>query len=125
MKNKKGFTLIEVLAILVILAVILSIIIPTTLGIVSDSKSNLNSSQQKQLENAARMWYLDSNVNLEVDESCKISIKDIVDLEYLESNDVLDPKTGETMQGYIVITNGKEQYSYKYNETSSEENCIK
>ena len=37
MKNKKGFTLVELLAVLVILALIALITVPTILGMISDS----------------------------------------------------------------------------------------
>ncbi|MDD3048594.1 MAG: prepilin-type N-terminal cleavage/methylation domain-containing protein [Bacilli bacterium] len=49
LKNKKGFTLVELLAVIVILAIILAIAIPSITGITSTAKKNSFESAVKML----------------------------------------------------------------------------
>jgi len=123
MKNKKGFTLVELLAVLVILGILLAIIIPTMTGIISDSKDNLHNEQAGVVEKAANMWYLESDVDLENDESCKISVSYLIDNGYIEGEDIIDPKTGDPMTGYVVIKYLNKQYTYTYFSSSTVANC--
>lgn len=123
MKNKRGFTLVELLAVIAILAIILTIVVSSVTNTISTSKDNLHDQQAKQLENSARMWYLESDKDLSDNESCKISVSDIISDGYIEGNDVIDPKTGETMKGYVEIKHTGKQYTYTYNEASSINDC--
>lgn len=121
--NKKGFTLIELLAVFAILAILLTIVVASVTNIISSSKDNLHDQQTKQIENAARMWYLESDIDLIDGESCKISVSDIVSKGYIEGNDVIDPKTSESMIGYVEIKFKNNQYTYTYNESSVISGC--
>ena len=121
--NKKGFTLIELLAVFAILAILLTIVVASVTNIISSSKDNLHDQQANQIENAARMWYLESGKDLADGESCKISVSDIVSKGYIEGNDVIDPKTSESMIGYIEIKFKNNQYTYTYNESSVISDC--
>ena len=50
--NKKGFTLVEVLGVLVLLAVVLAIVLPTVNGILNQSKGTVYDAQIKKILNA-------------------------------------------------------------------------
>lgn len=121
--SKKGFTLVELLAVIAILGIILTITIPVVANVILNSKDNLHDQQSKQLEKAAKVWFLESNKDLLDDESCKISVSDIIDKGFVEGNDVIDPKTGETMEGYVEIEHVEKQYTYTYKETSTVSAC--
>ena len=121
--NKKGFALIELLAVFAILAILLTIVVASVTNIISSSKDNLHDQQANQIENAARMWYLESGKDLADGESCKISVSDIVSKGYIEGNDVIDPKTSESMIGYVEIKFKNNQYTYTYNESSVISDC--
>lgn len=124
MNNKKGFTLIELLAVIAILAIILTITIPIIANTISTSKSNLHDQQVNQLKKAAKMWYLESSVELADGEACKISVDGIISKGYIEGNEVTDPKTGVNMTGYIEISqSGEKAPDYKYVETSTLSDC--
>jgi type IV pilus assembly protein PilA len=55
MKNNKGFTLVELLAVIVILAVILLIAVPNVFGIIDKSRSDTLVSNAKMMASAARL----------------------------------------------------------------------
>lgn len=59
MKNKKGFTLVELLAVIVILSAILVIIVPTILNSKDSVLNRLSDEQIRGLKNAAEMLGLD------------------------------------------------------------------
>lgn len=56
MNNKKGFTLVELLAVIVILGVLTAIAVPSVLGISKKIKSNMYDSKIKTIEVAAELW---------------------------------------------------------------------
>lgn len=56
MKNKKGFTLVELLAVIVILALLVAIAVPSTFSISNRLKTNMYCSKIDTIENAAQLW---------------------------------------------------------------------
>ena len=111
----KGFTLIELLAVIIILGVILTITMVSVSKILSSSKSSLSDTQKKRVEEAAEIYYLKEGMNSNVD--C-VNISDLVSKGYVESKDVIDPKTRESLPGSVKITYDSNQYSYDYQENS-------
>lgn len=66
MKNEKGFTLVELLAVIVILGIILAITIPSVGGIISNAKKDTHDANMGLFENAARLYYVSGNSANEV-----------------------------------------------------------
>lgn len=56
MNNKKGFTLVELLAVIVILGVLTAIAVPSVLGISKKIKTDMYDSKIKTIEVAAELW---------------------------------------------------------------------
>ena len=57
MKNKKGFTLVELLAVIVILAIILVIAVPKILSVIDDTRTESLESSAKMIISAAEREY--------------------------------------------------------------------
>ena len=62
--NKKGFTLVELLAIIVILGIIITIVYPLVVSTINDAKKNAYTSQKEIVIKAAKLYYLDHVENL-------------------------------------------------------------
>lgn len=119
---KNGFTLVELLAVIVILAILSAIVVFSVGPTIDSSKTNLSSIQIKQVEQAARMYYLKEGMNyINYDkDSTKlcISLEYLVDNGYFEETEVLDLETNEQIGGSVLITSNSNKYNYQYQEKS-------
>lgn len=113
---KKGFTLVELLCVIVIIAIISLITFPKIARNINNAKEELYLSQIKNLEKAGERWALDNKDYLD-----KYHINDVfitLDLlketKYLEKEDILSPKDKKVMNGCILISYSENKYNYKY-----------
>lgn len=113
--NNKGFTLVELLAVLVILIAIMSIAIPTISSSLDRSKNKQNKAKQKLLESAAELYVTDHKNQISATK-CYIEITDLKNENYIDQ----DADEG--------IENGKICYdksanTYTYQKTSCGNKC--
>ncbi len=114
MKNNKGFTLVEILAMLLVLGIIVAITIPNITGILSGQKENVYIEDAKKLINDAKtQMTIDSKIKKPIYSNQCV----IFTLDYLDKNE--DVVTGaangtysRTMSVVVVSKNGK-QYDYR------------
>ena len=113
----KGFTLIELLAVIIILSILAIITTYSVNTIIKQSKDSLSETQQKNVEEAAKAYYLKEGMAIE--DTC-VSISELLEKGYIEGEVVKDPETKEEMTGYVKITYASNQYSYNYQTDSCE-----
>ena len=137
MKNK-GFTIIELLAVIVLLSIIATITYVSIGSGMDKSKEKLYKEQIVTLKNAARDWTLKNgkDIDKEFDGSnCKensslceefnnqayykLSFYKLYSDGYIKSNEVKNPQTGEDLSGCIGIfyNNSLNQYEVNYLES--------
>lgn len=116
--NRKGFTLVELLAVLVLLSVIMAIVIPSLSASMSRTKNKQNESNYKFLESAASMYvsdYLDSiKSNMGERDECYIAISDLLEDGYVDEQ-VISDQDGNEYNGVIVYNKKDNSYLYKEN----------
>lgn len=113
MKNR-GFTLVELLAVIVILAIILAVAIPTISVLIEKSRLEGYKTNEKMLLKASKI-YLASNSNLypaDLNYASIIKLDDLITLGYLNVKDVKDGST--SCQGYVSIVKMND-VDYLYN----------
>ena len=94
MKNKKGFTLVELLAVIVILGVLLLIAVPSITSIIDNSKKNAFVSTSKMIaENVENLAIMDSYIGAST--YCAIPID--------STNIKLDRGSLGTISGYVTV----------------------
>jgi len=113
MKNK-GFTLAELLAVIVVLGLIAVITIPVVTKTLSDYKIRLCNQQVGNIEEAARMWGSDNLLTLpEEGESKTIYLEELQANGYI-GKDIKDPVDSSKTIGNIPITITKEGKKFVY-----------
>ena len=111
---KKGFTLVELLVVIVILGLIALVVYPAILGVINNSKQDAYKNQKKIIENAAKKWGLENSSEL-TDGMC-VDVKDLK--KYIGNDDFIDPKTNKGIEGCVKVSlaaeNEGNQYQYDY-----------
>ena len=123
MKNK-GFTLVEVLGVIVVLGIIAVITIPIVQRTILESTEDAYDEQIQSFERAAGNYVASDVYKMTECETkdCSITLKDLQDLGLLPSGEIINPKTDEpfdmTNEVEIYYTSGK--FSYEYDITQDE-----
>lgn len=119
MKNSKGFTLVELMAVLVILALIATLAFPNFSKLTENAKSNYDVSTKIMLKNAARMYVTNNTAEVEKylqnnGSSYCLPVGKLVAYEYLDSEIDLKDKDGNPVEdnACIVITKSGKTYQY-------------
>lgn len=104
--ENKGFTLIEVLAVILILTGLTLIIVPFTNKAVKDAEKNVNKQSIKNVVIASKNWAADHKEKLPKNgNEYSLSVKVLKEKGYIEKNN---------LSGCIIITNKDNAYYYKY-----------
>ena len=89
--NNKGFTLVEILAILVILGVIIAIMIPNVNNLIEKNKNNSYNQLIKSIESATKMYISDYRYNITLeDKTCTEA--SMINIKKVANNDISDSK---------------------------------
>ena len=122
MKNKKenigitrGFTLVELLAVIVILAIVLIIAVPGVLSIINKTKNNAYDRQLDMIKEASRLYVTSDSDVTWVGQSPKkttVSLNTLKTKGYLDQK-IMDPKTKKEITcAKTVITKTGSKYDY-------------
>lgn len=102
MKNNKGFTLTELLATIVILAVVVLIATPAVIGVSNLIKNNMWDSKRKLIEQSAKLYGEDGGTGC-------VKINVLCEKGYVKADEGLDdtqclenPKDGTKLGGHYV-----------------------
>ena len=124
MKNaNKAFTLVELLAVIVILGIIAFLIFPNVSKTIEESREKAYARQISILEQAAQKYTKENIDKLSSDKRC-ISIDTLISSGYIAAKDkdngkyvVLNPKTDEPLSGGVQVKydDTYNQYEYTYN----------
>ena len=118
--NNKGFTLVEILAVLIILIAIMAVAIPSITSSIERTKEKQNNARKEMLESFAEL-YVDNHKNqvennLGVNDSCYIEISTLKEESYFKEEAAFDAD-GEEFDGIIIFTKPN---TYKYQERYEE-----
>lgn len=97
MKNNKGFSLIEVIVAITIIAILMIIAIPSINNILKNSKTQISSLMEKNIEEAAKLYG---------QEIFMCNTEDIIELPESEAITCIDAKEKLTTDEGILVTIG-------------------
>lgn len=98
MQKNKGFTLVELLAVILILGALAVLIVPSIVRFLNQGYDEYNSSLEKQVILAAKNYVIDHSN----DEFSKLSVRTLLDNNYLSEN-VVDKSGNSCDKSYVVI----------------------
>lgn len=99
---KNGFTLVELLAVIVILAIIIAVAVPTIGNLIDNAKTNAHIANEGMLLKAAKYYTGINNANLpqNIGETVQISVDTLISNGYISS--IYDVNNAEC-NGYVLI----------------------
>ncbi len=135
--NYKGFTLVELLAVIAIMGMLAVIMVPTISGVIEENKKNNSANLKNSIKSSARAYISDNRYEIKLDNnSCnnnntkreifsinnktilesKITVELLVNEGYLKSNsgEIINPETNNP------INKGESNIEVKYNCSSKD-----
>lgn len=120
--KKKGFTLVELLLVIVIIGFIALVVYPSILRVIGDSRTSAYESQVKIIENAAKSWGYkhalelpDGSGSTDKERYGCLKLSVLTSLGLLSTDEVKDPRTtGKNLNGAVRISYTNNQYVYEY-----------
>ncbi|MBQ9011785.1 MAG: type II secretion system protein [Bacilli bacterium] len=112
--NKKAFTLVELLAVLVIIGIIALITVPVIQNVINDSKVKACNQQLYTIKKAAQNYVTDLIANGQ-DVPTSVSISTLYTNGFLDDLDIKNPVTGEAFgSDFSVSITSSDDMHYKY-----------
>ena len=120
MKNK-GFTLVELLAVVALLMLLVTIVTPKVIKQLNTSEDTIQHQQINTLIDIAKI-YTNQNTNKlpEENDTSILTIEELKQSGLINKNEIIDPKTKEQITGCIIITIEHNKYKYEYSKNNCE-----
>lgn len=129
---RKGFTLVEVLAIIVILGIVVTMVYPAVINTVKSSEKKAYESQREIVCKAAKMYYLD-NINQlpEIDSTTEkfvsiaalvtggyIADEELKNNEVFKNGKIINPQDSSEIYEIVKVKYESNQYRYLLQSTT-------
>lgn len=116
---KKGFTIVELIAVIVILGVTALIATPIVNNSIRKSKEKAYDEQIKRLTEATKEYVMEYKYASILKDKFKVSIKELKEGNYIEDVDIINPLTNEVLVGYIQVEYSNNKYNYHYTDDTT------
>ena len=103
LQSKSGFTLVELIVVLVIMGILTAALVPTVTGYIGDAREKVDASNLRMAEQAALLYLTDYEINGKTGAPTDLTVQDLIDAGYLSGADkeiINAPIT------YKVVTSG-------------------
>ena len=120
--NKKGFTLIEIVAIIILLSIIALLTYPVINSLIGSSREDLYDKQINELVRLSNAWLAGNAIDLNAKEGFvyDLSFKELAEQGYIVEEDIKNPKTGEMLPGCMKVAYNSANLNY---DISYDEEC--
>lgn len=124
MKNRNGFTLVELLGVVTILAMLGLIIVPTINNVVSENRQTLYDTQIRNIKSSASNFVSENILSLDIDKdkSLGITLGRLKELGYIDKN-IENPITREAFDDSLVIIITNTDVGFDYTVCTDDVSC--
>lgn len=113
--NNKGFTMVELLATIGVLAIVITIAVPSVISVSKQIKNNMYKARIKLIESNAKLCVEDGKCK---PSDGKLELSAIKGFGYLKEEDLINPINNKHMGGCsVTITKSGERVSASFNAT--------
>lgn len=120
MKNNKGFTLVELMAVIVVLALIITIAVPSAISISHKIKLKMYATKVDMIIDSAKLYGQDNPSALSNENACSssdLTVQTLIDMGYIKKDDidngkVLNPIDNSPMNTYKLCVYKKNNRVY-------------
>ena len=124
----KGFTLVELIAVVAILGLIALVVYPAIASVIRNSRESAYNDQVKVIEKAATEWSIDNANSLKDDGTVNnVSVDTLVSEGYISNDEVKDPRdSSKNLTGHveIVYDSSIKQFTYTYVDNQAKSNEV-
>ncbi|MUV36827.1 hypothetical protein JNUCC1_00631 [Lentibacillus sp. JNUCC-1] len=110
-KQEKGFTLVELLAVIAILGIILAIAIPSIGNVIDNSKKDADQANVDLILNAARLAYLEEG---QPDEGATYTVSDLNTKGYLAEVPTEPGNEESVYSGEVTVSKSGTKITYQF-----------
>ena len=113
--NKNGFTLVELLAVIVLVSIVSTLAVVSVSYIIKTGKISVYKNHEKALENSVKNYIIDSKDEIDFNSLNKINIyySDLIDKQYM--NELKDPNGGDCSDSYVIIEKNNSSINLDFN----------
>jgi len=103
---KKGFTLVELIAVIILLGLLGLIIYPTVNGVINNNKQKLHDKQINELIRHGETYAATNMSSLRLTDGSRniVTFKDLYDKGIIKDQNIIDPATDEVLNGCLALT---------------------
>ena len=115
---RKGFTLVEMLSVIVVLGIIALIAFPAVDSAIKDSRQKAYDKNVEFIEKSATTYSVTNDLGYS-EEYKTLSLQTLKDAGLLKDEDIINPKDGTVMSGCVLYkwVTGTNQYIFEYSAT--------
>ncbi len=110
--NKKGFTLVELLGVIILLGVIALITTNAVLPMITQSKTDVYNNSVKSIERAAQTYVVENDITLPTVNGTSIDINITLLASYVQHME--DPRDKSLITGIVRVTKQANEYIYLF-----------
>jgi len=119
---KKGFTLVELISVIALVALVFLLVIPGISSLINNKKDDISSTMNEVLYNASNLYMSNDNIYHVVNGNVYcIKLESLVDREYL-TNPIIDPVTQNEISKdkYVKVSVMDNKYNYSISDECEE-----
>mgnify|MGYP003508521194 FL=1 len=113
--NKKGFTMVELLAVLILLGVLAIIAIPAINSTINSSKEKAKTVQKEIIIKAAHSYVAENRNDIAMDEATYIPVSELIVQKYIDGSNEENIASSEFADSCVIVEFDNKYNQFEYN----------